>query len=297
MDKLSGMTMFVRVVEHGGFSAAAEVSGVSATMAGKQVRAIEQRLGARLLHRTTRRQQLTEIGRLYYERCKQVLADVQLADESASELQADPRGLIRIISPVTFGSHRLMPALAEYLAAYPAVKVDVVLDNGTPDLGEQGCELAIRIGSVTEGDLVARPLQPYRRIMAASPAYLLRQGTPTHPTDLSTHECLGLSYWRHHDQWHLFGPDGEWRLDVSGRLSADNGDALRIAALNGAGIVLQPEVMLAEDIARGRLVQVLSPWTPVSSPMYLLYAPDRRPTAKLRSMIDFLLKRFGPSAE
>jgi DNA-binding transcriptional LysR family regulator len=118
-----------------------------------------------------------------------------------------------------------------------------------------------------------------------------------HPRDLPAHDCLGLSYWRHRDQWHLFGPDGEWRSDVSGRLSADNGDALRVAALNGAGIVLQPEVMLADDLARGRLVQVLPEWTPVASPMYLLYAVDRRPTAKLRSMIDFLLKRFGASAE
>lgn len=297
MDKLSGMAMFVRVVEHGSFSAAADAAGVSPTMAGKQIRAIEASLGARLLHRTTRRQQLTEIGRLYYERCKQVLADVQLADASASELQAEPRGLLRIVSPVTFGSHRLMPAISDYLAMYPAVSVDLMLDNGTPDLSREGCELAIRIGAVAEADLVARPLQPYRRIMAASAAYLERRGTPMHPKDLSTHDCLGLSYWRRRDQWYLFGPDGEWRSDVSGRLSADNGDALRVAALNGAGIVLQPEVMLADDLARGRLVQVLPEWTPVASPMYLLYAVDRRPTAKLRSMIDFLLKRFGASAE
>jgi len=293
MSTLSGMAMFVRVVEGGSFSAAAEAAGVSPTMVGKLVRAAEQRLGARLLHRTTRRQQLTEVGRLYYERCKQVLADVELAEASASELQAEPRGLLRIVAPVTFGSRRLMPALADYLAANPAVSIDVSLDNAEVDFAEEGHELAIRIGAVAEGNWVARPLQPYRRLLAASPAYLQRHGTPAHPDDLSAHACLGLSYWRHRDRWQLHGPEGECDIAVGGRLSADNGDALRMAALHGAGIVQQPEVVLADDLKSGALVRVLPEWAPRTSPMFLLYAPDRRPTAKLRSAIDFLLERFG----
>jgi DNA-binding transcriptional LysR family regulator len=296
MDKLSAMAMFVRVVEEGSFSAAAEAAGVSATMAGKQIRLIEERLGARLLHRTTRRQRLTEVGRLYYERCKQVLADVELADASAGELQADPRGLVRIVSPVTFGSRRLMPALADYAARHPAVSVDLALDNRTVDMAEEGYELAILVGAVRDHNLVALPLQPYRRLMAASPAYLQRHGMPLHPQELSAHACLGLSYWRRNDHWRLRGPGGECEVAVSGNLSADNGDALRTAALCGAGLVLQPEVMLADDIAAGRLVQVLPEWQPTPSPMYLVYAPDRRPTAKLRSVIDFLLSRFGVAA-
>src|SRR5476649_2992417 len=134
MDKLAGMAMFVREVESGSFSAAAVVSDVSPTMVAKHVRTIEQRLGARLLHRTTRRQQLTEVGRLYYERCKRVLAEVELAEASASELQASPRGLVRLVAPVSFGSQSLAPVLADYLAHHPEVDVELTLDDRAPDL-------------------------------------------------------------------------------------------------------------------------------------------------------------------
>ncbi|WP_267222126.1 LysR family transcriptional regulator [Dyella silvae] len=297
MDTLASMAMFVRVVESGSFAAAAEASGVSPTMAGKHVRAIEERLGARLLHRTTRRQQLTEVGRLYYERCKLVLADVELAERSALELQATPRGNLRITAPMSFGSRRLTPALTEYLQRYPDVRVELTLDNRVFDLVGEGYELAIRIGAIDDPQLVARQLQPYRMLLAASPAYLARHGTPQRPEELATHTCLGLTNWRRRDQWHLLGPNEE-RCDVpvQGRLAVDHGDALRIAALHDAGIVLQPEVLLADDLAAGRLLQVLPGWAPPSTPMHLLYAQDRRPTAKLRSMIEFLLKRFGADA-
>jgi len=294
MDKLAGMAMFVRVVESGNFTAAAEVSQVSPTMVAKHVRTIEQRLGARLLHRTTRRQQLTEVGRLYYERCKQVLAEVELAESSASELQASPRGQVRLVAPVGFGSQSLVPALAAYLARYPDVNVELTLDNRAPDLIGEGYELGIQMGEIEDAELVARPLHPYRRILAAAPTYLARCGTPTHPEQLSKHACLGLSYWRHHDRWHLRGPDGQLcEVPVKGRFTSNHGDALRIAALCGAGIVLQPEASLADDIAAGRLVVVLPAWSYKLTPMHLIYAQDRRPTAKLRSIIDFLLERFG----
>jgi DNA-binding transcriptional LysR family regulator len=297
MDKLSGMAMLVRVVESGSFSAAAAAVGVSPTMAGKHVRAIEDRLGARLLHRTTRRQQLTEIGQLYYERCKQALSDVALADASASELQATPRGLLRIAAPVSFGSHRLTPALFEYLGRNPLVTVELTLDNRRFDLVEEGYNLVIQTGTIDDETVVARPLRPYyRMVMAASPAYLARNGTPTRPEELSGHTCLGLSNWRRRDHWHLLGPDGARDIAVHGPLSTNHGDALRVAALHHAGIILQPEVLLADDLAAGRLLQILPDWAPPAKPVHLLYAPDTRPTARLRGMIDFLLSHFGPAS-
>ena len=296
MDKLAGMAMFVRVVESGNFTAAASVSGVSSTMVAKHVRTIEQRLGARLLHRTTRRQQLTEVGRLYYERCKKVLSEVELAEASASELQASPRGLVRLVAPVSFGSHSLAPVLADYLARHPEVNVELTLDNRAPDLIKEGYELGIQIGEIEAAGLVARPLRPYRRILAAAPSYLARHGQPEHPEQLNAHSCLGLSYWRHHHHWHLLGPNDEFcKVMVKGRFSSNQGSALRNAALHGAGIVLQPEVLLADDIAAGRLVPVLPAWSYRPTPMYLIYAQDSRPTAKLRSVIDLLLKCFGPA--
>lgn len=296
MDKLAGMTMFVRVVDSGNFTAAATASGVSPTMVAKHIRIIEQRLGARLLHRTTRRQQLTEVGQLYYERCKRVLSEVELAETSASELQASPRGLVRLVAPVSFGSQSLVPVLTGYLARHPEVNVELTLDNRVPDLIGDGYELGIQIGEIDAASarLVARPLRPYRRILAAAPGYLARHGQPSHPEQLNAHSCLGLSYWRHHDRWHLLGPDNELcSVPVTGRFSANQGSALHNAALHGAGIALQPEVLLADDIAAGRLVHVLPAWAYKPSPMYLVYAQDSRPTAKLRSVIDLLLKHFA----
>ncbi|AMO99261.1 bacterial regulatory helix-turn-helix, lysR family protein [Collimonas arenae] len=294
MDKLAGMAMFVRVVEIGSFTAAASASGVSPTMVAKHIRTIEQRIGARLLHRTTRRQQLTEVGRLYYERCKRVLSEVDLAEASASELQTSPRGLIRLVAPVSFGSQSLTPVLADYLAAHPEVNVELTLDNRVADLINDGYELGLHIGHIDTVGLVARPLRPYRRILAAAPGYLAQHGQPEHPEQLEAHSCLGLSYWRHHDRWHLVGPDGQLcDVAVKGRFSSNQGSALRNAALHGAGIVLQPEALLADDIAAGRLLPVLPAWSYKPTPMYLIYAQDTRPTAKLRSVIDLLLKRFG----
>ena len=294
MDKLASMAMFIRVVDLGSFAAAAEIAQVSATMVAKHIRMTEERLGARLLHRTTRRQHLTEVGALYYERCKLALAEVALADASALELQDSPRGTLRMVAPVSFGSHSLVPALTELMQRYPEVNVDLTLSNGKPDLIHDGYELGIYIGKIDDPSLVARPLCPYRRVLAASPTYIAQHGQPRHPAELSQHSCLGLSYWRHHDTWHLLGPNEErYKVAVQGRLTANHGEALRIAALGGAGIVIQPEALLTEDLKAGRLVAVLPEWSYFPSPMSLIYAQDRRPTAKLRQTIDFLMDRFG----
>jgi len=277
MDKLAGMETFVRVVEGGSFAAAAAAAGVSATMVAKQVRAIEDRLGVRLLHRTTRRHQLTEVGQLYLERCRVALAGVALAEASAHELQQAPRGALRLVAPVGFGSRALAPALVDYLTAYPQVTVDLALDDRPEERVRQGHELGVVIGDLRDDGLVARSLQPYRRILAAAPAYLAACGAP-----------------RHHDRWHLVGPGGETCVvSVTGRFTADQGDALRHAAIAGAGIVLQPEDALADALAAGWLRPVLPAWSFQPTPMHLVYAPDRRPTAKLRSAIDFLVERFG----
>jgi DNA-binding transcriptional LysR family regulator len=294
VDKLAGMEMFVRVVDGGSFAAAAVAANVSATMVAKQVRAIEDRLGARLLHRTTRRHQLTEVGQLYLERCRVALANVALAEASAQELQQAPRGVLRVVAPVGFGARALAPALVSYLATHPQVTVDLSLDDRPEERVRQGHELGVVIGDLRDQGLVARSLHPYRRILAAAPEYLAACGAPKHPRELAEHACLGLTYWLHHDRWHLVGPGGEaCVVAVSGRFTADQGDALRHAAVAGAGIVLQPEDALADALAEGRLVPVLPAWSFKPTPMHLVYAPDRRSTAKLRSAIDFLVGRFG----
>lgn len=294
MDKLAGMAMFVRVVESGSFAAAAEAAEVSPAMVAKHIRTIEARLGARLIHRTTRRHQVTDVGMLYYERCKRALSEVALAEASASELQSAPRGRLRLVAPVSFGVQNLVPALIEYQATHPEVSIELLLDNKVHDLVGEGFELGIHIGPITDSDLVARPLTPYRRILAASPGYLARHGRPAVPEDLMEHACLGHSYWSRRDSWHLVGPGNEMReIPISGTFSTNQGAALRMAALSGAGITLQPELLLAADISEGRLEQVLPEWSYRPVPMFLVYAPNVRPTAMLRTAVDFLVSRFG----
>jgi DNA-binding transcriptional LysR family regulator len=294
-DKLAGMQMFVRVVEAGSFAAAAEISNVTATMAAKHIREIEQRLGAKLLHRTTRKHQLTEIGALYYERCKRTLYEFEQAESSAAELRISPRGRLRIVAPVSFGSERLAPALAEYLDRHPEVSVDLTLNNAPVDLMHEDYHLAIHVGDIDSSDLVARPLHDYRRLLAAAPSYLERYGFPEAPEQLRDHMSLGLSYWRKKEFfWTLAGPEGQLRhVPVAGRFTANDGRALRAAALRGMGIVLQPDILLANDLAAGDLLRVLPGWSHVRTPMHLVHARDQRPTAMLRTAIDFLVERFA----
>jgi len=293
MDRLMSMAVFVRTVERGGFAAAAQEFGLSAAMAGLHVRALEDRLGSRLLNRTTRRQSLTEVGRHYYERCKQILADVEAAEAHATELRGAPRGRLRVTAPISFGTHALAPAIIDYLALFPEVEIDLSLNDRVVDLVDEGYEVAIRVGALPDSSLVARPLAPYRMRLCASPDYLRRHGTPRRPEDLVGHNCLCFVYARSGSEWRFTGPEGDSEITIKGRLQINNGDALRTAARKGFGIVLQPAVVIEEDIVSGALVPLLDGYTPPAFPMQIVYLPDRRPTPKLRSFIDFVAGRFA----
>lgn len=292
MDMLDSMKVYVLAVEKGSLSAAAVATGISATMAGNHLRTLEKRLGTQLLHRTTRRQHLTAFGEDYYARCKEILRLVAEADALAHNQQVAPSGTLRISAPVTFGAEALMPALPAYLDRYPDVSVDVVLNDRVIDLLEEGFEAAIRIGHLPDSALIARPLAPYRLMVCASPAYLARRGTPRQPGDLAGHECLAFSP-SALAQWSLAGDDGVCRVPVSGRLQVNNGQALRVAALHGLGIVLQPAILLQDDVRAGRLVQLFSTYELPSRPMSVVYPPDRYRAPRLRSFVDFLLERFS----
>ncbi len=291
MDLLESMRVYVAAVEKGSLSAAAADCGISATMAGNHLRTLERRLGMRLLNRTTRRQHLTAFGDDYYQRCKEILRLVAETDVQAQNLQLAPAGKLRISAPVTFGTEALMPALSTYLDRYPEVSVDVVLSDRVVDLVEEGCELAIRIGA-PDGGLVARPLAPYRLMICASPAYLARRGTPRQPADLSGHECLSFlpSAVAH---WRLSDPEGACQVPVSGRVQVNHGQALRVAALHGLGIVLQPAILMEADVQAGRLVRLFPSHGLPSRPMNVVYLPDRYRSPKLRSFVEFLVERFA----
>lgn len=292
MDLLDSMRVYVLAVEKGSLSAAATACDISATMAGNHLRTLEKRLGMQLLQRTTRRQNLTTFGEDYYVRCKEILRLVAETDAQAQNLQLAPAGKLRITAPVTFGTEALMPALSVYLERYPEVSVDVTLCDRVVDFVEEGVEAAIRIGQLPDSALIAQSLAPYRLMICASPDYLARRGTPAKPEDLSKHECLSFSP-AALASWRLENGDGSWRIPVSGRLQVNHGQALRVAALHGMGIVLQPAILLEADVQAGRLVQLLPAYELPSRPMSVVYLQDRYRSPKLRSFVDFMVERFG----
>lgn len=292
MDKLRSMEVFVAVVDAGSFTAAAEVFQISPVMVGKHIKFLESRLGARLLTRTTRRQGLTEIGQQYCEQCRAILAQVTAAETGAEAMRAGPRGKLKLTVPVSFGSEWLAPALTDYLALHADVSLELSLNDRLVDLVEEGFDAAVRIGALGDSAMVARPLRPYGMAICAAPAYLARRGTPRTPADLARHECLDYTHWNQHVRWQLKGETGQiW----AGRFRSNNGQALRMAALHGFGIVMQAEILLAQDIAAGRLVALLDDYVPTPRPMHLVYPRDRQATPKLTTFIDFMLERFGPT--
>lgn len=293
MDRLTSMAVFVRVVEKGSFAAVAEEFSLSTTMVANHVRALETQLGARLLDRTTRRHSLTEIGSVYVERCRDVLNSVQAADYVAEALRAVPRGKLRMTAPVTYGVHKLVPLIGEYMALYPEVQVELVLNDRVVDMVEEGFEVALRSGVVDGANLVARPLRPSRMLAVASPAYLQRHGTPRHPAELAGHNCLGFMSWGKDYAWRFTQGEQLEKVAVRGSFVSNNGQALLTAALNGIGVVVQADVLLDAAIASGELVQLLSDWTLPGRPVHLVRTRDSRPTAKLRTFVDFLVARLG----
>src|SRR5258708_2444993 len=286
------MEMFVAVVDAGSLTAAAERFDLSSAMVGKHIRSLETRLGTRLLTRTTRRQSLTEIGRQYYEQCRRILGEVKSAESLAEEMAATPRGVLKVTVPLTYGVEVFSPAATDYLNAWPEVSLELDLSNRIVDLVEEGFDAAVRIGRLADSNFVARPLKPYRMRACASPAYLARMGTPRTPAELVRHECLGFLHWGREGQWRLEGQsDGADSLRPA-RFRANNGQALKVAALRGFGLVLQPEALLAKEIESGQLVSVLEDYLPDGAPVHLIYPRDRRATPKMTTFVDFVMERL-----
>ncbi|PDT11026.1 LysR substrate-binding domain-containing protein [Rhizobium sp. M1] len=293
MDRLASMQVFIKAVETGSISAAAELLNLSSQLAGKQLRALEDGLGIKLLNRTTRRQSLTDSGRIFYEHAKNILAEMEAAEALIAETRSIPRGRLRISAPITFGSHALAPELPEYLKQHPEVSLDLSLTNRTVDLVEEGFDVAFRTGELPDSRLLARGLSPLRLVLCAAPAYLKSAEKLNRPEDLQRHECLVFSHTSLRTQWSFEGPHGLVSVPITGRFSTDSGEALRAAAVAGMGVLLQPHELVVREIEAGRLVRLLPDYEPPARPLHALYAPDRRMTPKLRSFIDFALKKFG----
>jgi DNA-binding transcriptional LysR family regulator len=290
------MAAFVKAVETGSFSAAGEALQMSAQLIGKHVQHLEQRLGVRLLNRTTRRQSLTDFGRTFYERAKNILAEVETAENLAAETQASPSGRLRVNAPVSFGMQSLAPRLPEFMQANPMISVELTLANRAVDLIDEGFDVVFRVGQLSDSGLIARPLAPYRLILCAAPAYLKGKPSIRTPWDLQEHECLGFSHTELRTHWTFDGPEGRVIVPVSGRYMADHGEPLLCAALAGLGIMLQPLELVARSLQQGALVPLLPDYPVPSRALHVLYAPDRRITPKLRTFLDFATTTFGAAA-
>lgn len=265
-------------------------------MVSRRIGALEDRLGTSLFHRTTRRLSLTETGHAYYERARNILADVVEAEEAARRLQSELRGTLKIAAPMSFGHLHLSAAVAEFLVGHPKLEIDLDLNDRHIDLVSEGHDLAIRIGKLADSSLVARRLAPCRHVVCASPAYLQAHGEPRSPEELQSdrHDCLVYSNRPISQEWR-FRIDGEWRgvRERGTRLGVNNGDVLRDAAIKGVGLVVLPTFIVGDALRRSELKAVLCDFELDVPAIHAVWAPNRALSAKVRAFVDFLGERFG----
>jgi len=297
MDRFQAIRAFVQVVESKSFVRAAERLHLSTTAVSRQVAELEAHLQTRLLQRTTRRISLTETGRAFYERCGQILSELDEAESEAAQEMAEPRGTIRLTTSINFGMRQVTPAIASFLLRYAQVKFDVSLSDRIVDIVEEGFDLAIRVGATGAENLVARKLGETRLVACASPGYLSRHGAPASPEDLSRHNCLTYEY-ALRDTWTFRDGAGRERdVRVGGSLNSNNGDLNAAAAMHGVGIALEPDFIVATHLKSGNLVSVLDAFKAPVTPIYAIYPSRRFLPLKIRSFVDFLVQRFSGTRE
>ena len=295
MQDLNDMLTFARVVEAKGFSEAARRTGASKSAMSKAVSKLERSLGVRLLNRSTRGLSLTEVGAAFYEHCARIAAEAVRADEVVNQLQSTPQGVLKITAPVAFGRLHVAPAAVEYLARYPGVKLDIRITDRIVDLVDEGYDLAIRIARAPALHFVASPLAPMRRVVCATPEYFKRHGVPSTPHELERHNCLEYTRFSARGEWRLQNAGRETVVPIRGSLRINDDDVLSQAVLGGLGIALLPTFIIGRELHCGRLQAVLSDYLPIERHIYVVHLPNVHLPMKVRSFIDFLRARFGPT--
>jgi DNA-binding transcriptional LysR family regulator len=294
MDRLTNLTTFAQVVATGSFSAAARKLDISPAAVGKQIALLEQWLGTRLFHRTTRHVRLTEVGREFHERTLRILAEMDDAWRVANAAQTEARGVLRISVPVSFAMLHLGRAIARFLAANPQVDIELDLNDGKVHLLKDGYDCAIRIGHLSESDGIARKIGTNRFVLCAAPSYLMRRGEPRTPADLLNHECLNYSLGP--AAWHFTSQAGrDASVEVSGSLKANNGLILCAAAIEGYGITYAPSFLVAEALQSGQLKRLLSRYKTASTPIHVVYPAGRHVPTKVRKFAEFMMGQLTDS--
>jgi len=293
MDRFLALTAFVKVVETGSFARAAQRLDTSVSTVSRHVSELEAHLDARLLNRTTRRLSLTESGRVFHERCVQLLADLEEAEASAGAATIKPRGTLRLTSAITFGARHLAPAIANFVTRFPEMRFDVELSDRAVDLVDEGFDIAVRIGAIGSQNLVGRKIGTTGLVCCAAPAYLAKNGEPVTPEDLAAHACLTYEYSSLRNMWPFRDRDGgERNVRVAGPVHANNGRFLEALAVEGTGIAYEPDFIVGPDVRAGKLVPILREFQPPPASIYVVYPSRRHLSAKVRAFTDFLAARF-----
>lgn len=294
MDKFESIRAFTQVVTSGGFAAAARAMGVSRSTVNKLVIALENELGTQLLHRSTRVVTPTETGLAFHERCVEILASLEEAERSITQLHEEPKGRLRVNAPMSFGTMHLAPALADFLAQYPDLRLQLTLSDRFIDPIEEGFDVTVRIAKPqANASLIVHPLAPAKRVLCAAPIYLATYGMPVHPHELRYYSCLHYGQLAIEDQWTLTGADGDHTVSVQGVLCSNNGEVLRDAAVRGLGIALLPRFIVEPELQQGTLQVVLPDYYPSELSISVIYPVNRHLSVKIRLLVDFLQERFG----
>jgi len=293
MDRFLEMRTFASVVEAGSFVGAADALDMSKAAVSRHVGELEARLGVRLLQRTTRKLSLTGEGDVFYSRCKELLGGVDEAEAEITSRSGEAQGALRVTVPVSFGILHLADVWGRFKALHPKVTLDVTLADRVVDIVDEGFDLAIRIATLPNSNLISRKLSSTRMVLCASPQYLRAAGVPKHPHELAEHSVLAYSYWSARDEWAFEGPDGPVSVTTHPCIRSNNGDICRAGALQHQGIILQPTFIVGGDLASGRLVEVLPRYQAGSLDIYAMYGSRKHVSPKVRLLIDLLVDWFS----
>jgi DNA-binding transcriptional LysR family regulator len=293
MEGFAAIPVFVAVVEHGGFSPAARSLGISKSAVSKRINQLEQQLGVKLLHRTTRKLSLTEAGKHYFEHAAKANNAAKDAEDAVAQLQGEPQGLLRINTPMSFGRLHIAPLIGKFLQRYPKITIDMMMDDKVVDLVAEGFDVAIRAGNLPDSSLIIRKLAPLKSVLCASPEYLEQHGIPQTIEQLAAHNCLQFSYSRDLKEW-TFMRDGQSQsIEIKGNYRVNNSEALREAMLQGLGIGRLPTFVAGPDIVAGRLISLLNQYQMPSQSIYAVFSERQFLPAKVRAFVDFAIEHLA----
>ncbi len=291
MDKLLAMEVFTQVAVLGSFTKAAEEFAITPTMVGKHIKQLEQKLGVTLIRRTTRRQTLTEVGKIYLDECQQVLQNILQLEQKIAATKNSPSGKIKINAPVTLGNTFLSSIISTFLRQFPELEVELILDDGFVDAMHDDYDFIFRIGKLNNSSLIARKVLDYAMVICASAQYLAKNGTPKAISELNQHACLGFTHWKTHGSVTQKMSTNAFDNNRS-RFRSNSGQVLKTAALNHSGILLQPRMLVEEELKTGKLIEILQDFTPENRPVNLLYKSRKNQPYKNKLFVDFLVNQF-----